>query len=107
MINVGRVNGLCNTVSGGELSMEHRVPTKDEVFAYLKADRNWDRWGKDDQMGAVNMVTPEKRLEAARLVQKGRAVSLSREFPKNPAPNNPTPAHHFMKRNVRAETGGS
>jgi kynurenine formamidase len=87
--------------------MERRVPTKEEVMAYLKADRNWDRWGRDDQLGAVNMVTPEKRLEAAGLVRKGRAVSLSREFPKNPAPNNPTPAHHFMKRNVRAETGGS
>ena len=51
--------------------MEHRVPTKDEVSAYLKADRNWGRWGKDDQMGAVNLMTPEKRLAAARLVRKG------------------------------------
>jgi hypothetical protein len=86
--------------------MERRVPTKEEVLAYLKQDRNWGRWGKDDQKGAVNLVTPEKRLAATRLVRKGRAVSLSREFPKNPAPNNPTPAQHFMKRLVRGETGG-
>ena len=46
--------------------MERRVPTKDEVLAYLKEDRNWGRWGDDDQVGAVNMVTPEKRLAAAR-----------------------------------------
>ena len=30
--------------------------------------RNWGRWGADDQMGAVNLITPEKRIAAARLV---------------------------------------
>ena len=74
--------------------MERRVPTKEEVLAYLKEDRNWGRWGNDDQVGAVNMVTPEKRVAAAGLVKTGRAVSLSREFPKIPALNTPTPAHH-------------
>ena len=86
--------------------MERRVPTKDEVLAYLKEDRNWGRWGPDDQVGAVNMVTNEKRLAAAQLVKTGRAVSLSREFPKAPAPNNPTPALHFMNRGVREPGGG-
>ena len=87
--------------------MERRVPTKEEVLAYLYEDRNWGRWGQDDQMGAVNMVTPEKRIAAARLVKSGRAISLSREFPKTPAPNNPTPAIHYMKRNIRKDGGGS
>ena len=54
--------------------MERRVPTKDEVLAYLKEDRNWGRWGADDQVGAVNMVTAEKRLHATRTVKTGRAV---------------------------------
>ena len=87
--------------------MERHIPTKEEVHAYLKEDRNWGRWGTDDQIGAVNMVTPDKRAAAARLVRSGRAVSLSREFPKTPAPNNPTPAIHYMKRNLRDTTGGS
>jgi hypothetical protein len=86
--------------------MERRVPTRAEVLAYLKEDRNWGRWGNDDQMGAVNLVTNEKRLAAAQLVKTGRAVSLSREFPKTPAPNNPTPAQHFMNRGVREPGGG-
>ena len=86
--------------------MERRVPTKDEVLAYLKEDRNWGRWGDDDQVGAVNMVTPEKRLAATRAVKSGRAVCLSREFPKNPAANNPTPALHYMKRVARGEHAG-
>ena len=58
--------------------MERRVPTKDEVLAYLKEDRNWGRWGNDDQMGAINMITPEKRLAATATVKSGRAGSLSR-----------------------------
>ena len=87
--------------------MERRVPTKQEVLAYLKEDNNWGRWGKDDQIGAVNMVTEQKRAAAAKLVQTGRAVSLSREFPKLPAANNPTPALHYMKRNMRDDAGGS
>ena len=87
--------------------MERRVPTKDEVLAYLKEDNNWGRWGDDDQKGAVNLVTDQKRAAAAGLVRTGKAVSLSREFPKLPAGNNPTPAIHYMKRNLRGETGGS
>ena len=69
--------------------MERRVPTKAEVLAYLKEDRNWGRWGDDDQLGAMNLVTPEKRVAAAGLVRSGRAVSLSRVYPKTPAANNP------------------
>ena len=86
--------------------MERRVPTKEEVQCYLKEDRNWGRWGHNDQKGAVNLVTPEKRIAAARLVQSGLAISLSREFPKTPAPNNPTPAIHYMKGLVRGEGVG-
>ena len=26
---------------------------------------NWGRWGKEDQMGAVNLITPAKRKQAA------------------------------------------
>ena len=26
---------------------------------------NWGRWGKDDELGTLNLITPEKRLQAA------------------------------------------
>ena len=29
--------------------MERRVPTREEVQAYLRDGRNWGRWGNDDQ----------------------------------------------------------
>ena len=79
--------------------MNNKIPTADEILSYIQNDRNWGRWGQDDQIGAVNMIDNNKRLHAAGLVKSGRAVSLSREFPKTPAANNPTPAQHFMNRN--------
>ena len=39
---------------------------------------NWDRWGKDDQLGTLNLITATKRKQAAALVQDGTAVSLAR-----------------------------
>ena len=75
---------------------ERPIPTRAEVDSYFTDRRNWGRWGVDDQVGAVNLITAEKRVRAASLVRSGRAVSLSREFPKTPAPNNPTPAQHYM-----------
>ncbi len=63
--------------------MERRIPTREEVLGYLKDDRNWGRWGNDDQVGAVNMVTDEKRACAARLVQKGRGRVLEQGVPRH------------------------
>ena len=74
-----------------------RVPDRQEVLGYLSERRNWGRWGKDDQQGALNLVTAEKRVAAARLVRNGRTVSLSREFPTTPGPGNPQPAQHWMR----------
>jgi kynurenine formamidase len=74
------------------------LPTEAEVLDYIRGPRrSWDRWGKDDERGAINLITPEKRVAAARLVQSGRSVSLCRPFPKEPGPNNPNPAHHYMR----------
>jgi len=73
------------------------LPTEQEVRAWIRERRNWGRWGKDDQKGAMNLVTPAKRAAAARLVRSGRSVSLSRPFPTTPGLNNALPAHHYMK----------
>ena len=39
---------------------------------------NWGRWGKEDQLGALNLITAAKRQQAAALVKTGTTVSLSR-----------------------------
>ncbi len=86
---------------------EHKLPTEQEVLGWIRQRRNWGRWGRDDQLGAINLITPAKRAAAARLVRSGRSVSLSRPFPKDPGPNNPLPAHHFMRTHARGQGGFS
>ena len=78
------------------MTSEERLPTPEQVSSYLSDRRNWGRWGDDDQLGTVNLITPAKRVAAARLVRSGRAVSMSRLFPKEPGRGNPRPAQHFM-----------
>jgi kynurenine formamidase len=73
------------------------APSRDQALAYLRNRRNWGRWGDDDERGAVNLITPEKRVRAAALVRSGRSVSLSRDLPTVPGRNNPMPATHWLR----------
>ena len=86
---------------------ERHRPTRQEVLAYLHERRNWGRWGQDYQVGAINLITSEKRIQAAALVRTGRSVSLSRDFPKLPGPGNTYPAQHWMKTVPRGSGGFS
>ena len=52
--------------------VERRLPTKEEVESYLRDRRTWGRWGNDDEVGAINLITPDKCASAARLVRRGR-----------------------------------
>ena len=38
---------------------------------------NWGRWGRDDQLGTLNLITPAKRRAALTLVKEGVPVPLS------------------------------
>jgi kynurenine formamidase len=76
---------------------ERPAPSRDDVIACLRERNNWNRWGPDDEKGAINLITAEKRLRAASLVKSGRSVSLSRDFPTVPHAGNPMPAQHFLR----------
>lgn len=55
------------------------LPTADRVNGYFKDLNNWGRWGNDDQLGTLNLITPAKVLAAQQLIKTGRAVSLARD----------------------------
>jgi kynurenine formamidase len=57
---------------------------------------NWGRWGKDDQMGTVNLITPAKRKAAAALVKEGYSVSLSSDAETVKSADNEFPFGHQM-----------
>lgn len=67
---------------------------------------NWGRWGERDQLGALNLITPDKRVAAARLVRSGRSVSCARALDTEPAPDNPNPVVHLMTRTASEGSGG-
>jgi kynurenine formamidase len=58
---------------------------------------NWGRWGTDDQSGALNLITPAKRRQAAALVKDGMSVSLAADADTVKAVDNPTPYEVTMQ----------
>ena len=81
----------------GPAGKSQNTVTKETIDSWMEGElSNWGRWGEDDQMGTVNLITPEKRLAAIALVEKGIAVSLARNVEKNQASDNPHPFGHRM-----------
>ena len=56
---------------------QHPVVTIEQVNQWETDLSNWGRWGKEDQRGALNLITPQKEVQAARLVKDGVTVSLA------------------------------
>jgi kynurenine formamidase len=67
-----------------------------ELRALFDRVSNWGRWGGEDQRGTLNYIGAPEIVRAAALVREGRTVSLSRNFPTAPGPENPWPAQHHM-----------
>ncbi len=65
---------------------------------------NWGRWGKEDELGTLNLITPEKRRRAAALVTDGVSVSLAFDLAKEANPNNEFPLEHSLR--VHENDGG-
>ncbi len=73
------------------------APTESEVLRYFDTCSNWGRWGPDDELGTLNLLTEDHRRRAAALVREGRSVSCSRLIPTGQAEADfPTPPLHFM-----------
>ena len=53
--------------------------TQADVERWKRELTNWGRWGADDEVGTLNLITPEKRKQAAALVQEGISVSLAHD----------------------------
>jgi kynurenine formamidase len=47
---------------------------------YIQRCSNWGRWGPDDQLGTVNLITADKVREAAALAKAGKTNSLSMPY---------------------------
>ncbi len=57
---------------------------------------NWGRWGKEDGLGSLNLITEAKRRQAAQLVRDGVSVSLASDVPLEKLVDAPCPADWAM-----------
>jgi len=73
----------------------------DQMFNQVK---NWGRWGKDDQLGAANLITEAKRKQALALAKNGLTISLAHNPLTEAAPDNTSPFEHTMNRGLSTDT---
>ena len=65
--------------------------TKADVDKWMSELSNWNRWGAEDGIGSVNLITPAKRKQAAALVTEGVTFSLAHNTDTQKAPDNGSP----------------
>src|SRR4029434_4716924 len=75
---------------------QSRKVTPQQFEQWKKDLNNWGRWGKDDEVGTMNLITPAKRKQAAGLVKDGFSVSLAGDADTQMAVDNPQPYEHEM-----------
>ena len=90
--------GVVLTTVGAGCVQQDRVPVGDspdvtqaDVERWKRELTNWGRWGRDDEIGTLNLITPGKRTQAAALVRDGISVSLARDAETKEAIDNPRP----------------
>ena len=87
----------CAAIVLGTMALgAQQTVTQATVDGWMKELSNWGRWGKNDQLGAVNLITPEVRRRAAALVREGFSVSLSRDADSVRAADNSRPFERKM-----------
>src|SRR5262245_26951737 len=64
---------------GSKPSGRPSMTTDEDYHRAMKELSNWGRWGKDDGLGAANLVTPAKRKQAAALIKEGVTISLAHD----------------------------
>ncbi|MBN9605318.1 MAG: cyclase family protein [Actinomycetales bacterium] len=86
-----------------------RTDPEREIGARAEAYRNWGRWGEDDRLGTLNLVTAAHRVAAAGLVREGHVVSLAQRFdtdgPQKGWRRRTNPVHTMTDTGTDAERG--
>ena len=63
------------------------------------SQNNWNRWGPEDERGALNHIGSDEIRAAAGLVRSGQVLSLAQTLsPRTPVPEHRAGVQHFMGR---------
>jgi kynurenine formamidase len=94
--------------------MTERKLTRDDLRKAAEKYKNWGRWGPHDEIGTLNHTRPEDIVAAARLVKKGKVISLALNFDnqgpqgaksKYPALGRINPVHTMLRTGTDAYSG--
>jgi kynurenine formamidase len=94
--------------------MTERKLTRDDLRKAAEKYKNWGRWGPQDEIGTLNHTRPEDIVAAARLVRRGKVISLALNFDqhgpqgaksKYPALGRINPLHTMLRTGTDAYSG--
>src|ERR1044072_7089291 len=94
--------------------MSSRKLTRQDLRDAAEKYKNWGKWGPDDEIGTLNYTQPEDIVAAARLVRKGKVISLALNFdqfgPQGAKSKYPTmgrinPVHTMLRTGTDAHSG--
>ncbi|HIN10619.1 MAG TPA: cyclase family protein [Acidobacteria bacterium] len=91
LVTIGVVLATGGSASFQQEGSDRPAVTQADVERWKQELTNWGRWGQDDEIGTLNLITPEKRRQAAALVRDGISVSLARDAETEEAIDNPRP----------------
>lgn len=96
-VNCLRLIGLSLiSVSSLLVAQPAETVSRTKFDQWMQDISNWGRWGDDDELGTLNLITPEKRVRAASLVTEGRSISLSLFADKEQRALNANPFKHSL-----------
>jgi kynurenine formamidase len=85
-----------DAAQGGQPPAQAPATTDADIKKWMTELSNWGRWGKDDQKGTLNLITPAVRKQALSLMREGTAVSLAHTVDKDKALDSPRPLQQAM-----------
>lgn len=86
-----------------------QIPSEEQVIGWMDSLSNWGRWGAEDQLGTLNLITDAKRAQAAGLVREGISITCSRLIVPELAPDVTSipPLHYMVRAGDSAPAEGS
>jgi kynurenine formamidase len=72
--------------------------TRDDVLGLYERVKNWGRWGPEDELGTLNLITPEARLRGVASVRDGVSISCANPLDVVASEENTLPVTHAMLR---------
>ena len=77
-----------------KLGKDTPVVTIPQYQALFNESKRWGEFGEEDELGALNLITPQTRVNAASLVTTGESVSLANPMSKSASGNFIEPLGH-------------